>query len=298
MFEPVSVAHVGEISSSKTRQLAVTKRILVAFGLCAAIQGSLGSQGSQGAQGSAGGRGSCFLLYEMGVGQIRANPSTSCATRVSPQSTFKIPHALAAVDAGVIQDAGTLLKYDGRAVDQEIWRRDHTLATAMRYSVVWYFQEIAKRLGADRERAYLDALEYGNRDASSGLTTFWLGGSLAISPDEQQGFLLKLYAGRLPVKPRSLDIVRRLLIQPNGRVTNALGEHPFAQPWPKDAVVSAKTGAGSTGDGRAVRWLVGHVRRGPRSWIFVSNVVSDADLPALAAVQQAERALVDEGILR
>jgi hypothetical protein len=47
------------------------------------------------------------------------------------------------------------------------------------------FQEIARRLGADRERQYLRRLEYGNQDASGGLTTFWLGRTLAISPDEQ-----------------------------------------------------------------------------------------------------------------
>jgi beta-lactamase class D len=63
-------------------------------------------------------------------------------------------------------------------------------------------------------------------------------------------------------------------------------------------VLSAKTGAGSTGDGAAVRWLVGHVRRGTRSWIFVSNVVGTGDVPALAAIEQAERALQDARVLR
>ncbi len=35
------------------------------------------------------------------------------------------------------------------------WKRDHTLATAMRHSVVWYFQRVATMLGNDRERVYL-----------------------------------------------------------------------------------------------------------------------------------------------
>src|SRR5262245_30725434 len=123
---------------------------------------------------------SCFLLYRAGAGEIRRNPSESCTVRVSPQSTFKVPHALAALDAGVLS-TDEVIKYDGHAVDFDSWKRDHSLSTAMRFSVVWFFQEIARRLGSSRERLYLDESGYGNRDSSSGLTTFWLGGSLAVS---------------------------------------------------------------------------------------------------------------------
>jgi beta-lactamase class D len=241
---------------------------------------------------------SCFLLYQVGTGAAVRNPSASCGARVSPESTFKIPHALAALDAGVLADEHVTLKYDGHAVDYDAWRRDHSLATAMRYSVVWFFQEIAKKLGAERERKYLDAFDYGNHDSSSGLTTFWLGGSLAISPDEQLAFMRKLYANQLPVSARAAETVRRILVQPKGVVVNATGEHPFAQPWPADAVVSAKTGAGPTAGGRTVRWIVGHVRRASREWIFVSNVVGDGDVPAMAAVELAERGLLDARVMR
>ncbi|HEV3062908.1 MAG TPA: penicillin-binding transpeptidase domain-containing protein [Vicinamibacterales bacterium] len=242
--------------------------------------------------------GACAIVYEIGVGEVLRRPASSCGLRVTPQSTFKIPHAIAALDARVLDGADETIKYDGRPVDSPFWRQDHTLATAIRYSVVWYFQEIAKRLGATRERDYLERFEYGNRDPSSGLTTFWLGGSLVISPDEQEQFLLKLYSDRLPVRADALATVRRLLVQPAGAITNATGEHPFGGRWPKGTVLSAKTGSGDTAEGRAVRWLVGHVRQGSRAWVFVSNVVGDVQTPALAAVDQAEHALVDAGILR
>jgi len=239
---------------------------------------------------------SCFLLHQIGVGEIRRNPSSSCGIRVTPQSTFKIPHALAALDAGVI-DLKTTLTYDGHAVDFPAWQKDHSLATAMRFSVVWFFQAIAERLGVDRERKYLEAFDYGNRDSSSGLTTFWLGGSLAISPEEQLAFLQKLFGDQLPVKREASEIVRRILVQPKGAIVNAKGEHPFAAPWPDDAVVSAKTGAGTTADRHTVRWLVGHVRRGARQWLFVSNAIGD-DLPPYVAVDQAEEALIATKVLR
>jgi beta-lactamase class D len=240
---------------------------------------------------------SCFLLYEIGVGEIRRNPSSACTTRVTPASTFKIPHALAALDAGVIAGPDVKLPYDGAPTDMAAWRRDHTLATAMRYSVVWYFQRIAEKLGADRERDYLKRFDFGNADSSSGLTTFWLGGSLQISPEEQQRFLLSLYADTLPVKKAAMQTVRQLIVQLPGVVTNATGDHPFDGPWPAATIVSAKTGSGTDRGGSQVRWIVGHVRRGTRSWIFVSNVTGGSDVPALAAVEQAARALREEHVL-
>ena len=87
---------------------------------------------------------------------------------MSPQSTFKIPHALAALDAGVVTGADSAFAYDGSPQSFDAWRRDHTLATAMRYSVVWWFQRVAEKLGATREQDYLQRFAYGNADPSSG----------------------------------------------------------------------------------------------------------------------------------
>jgi beta-lactamase class D len=167
----------------------------------------------------------------------------------------------------------------------------------MRFSVVWWFQRVAERLGAAREREYLRRLAYGNADPSSGLITFWLGGSLTISPEEQAQFLLRLYENTLPVSQHAMRTVRGVLVQPVGMVVNAMGEHPFAGTWPAGTVLSAKTGSGRDKSGGAVRWLVGHVTRGGRSWVFVSCVTGDDSTPPLAAVDLAAQALRREGVL-
>jgi beta-lactamase class D len=86
-----------------------------------------------------------FLLFELGVGELHRNPSDACRTRISSASTFKIPHALAARDSGVITGPDEKLTYDGSGQWPESSRRDHTLASAIRYSVVWYFQQVALR---------------------------------------------------------------------------------------------------------------------------------------------------------
>lgn len=239
----------------------------------------------------------CFLLAELGVGEVRRAPSSACQTRVTPASTFKVPHALAALDAGVVTGPDERMMYVDGGPDPESARRDHTLATAMRHSVVWYFQRIAERLGPDRERAYLQRFSFGNMDASSGLTTFWIGGSLLVTPEEQLAFWTRLYQGQLAVGATPLEHVKRMLIQPAGVVVNAAGEQPFGRPWPSDAVVSAKTGSATDRSGQGVRWLVGHVARGRRSFVFVSCVVGPRDVDANAAIDLAARALREAHVL-
>jgi beta-lactamase class D len=246
---------------------------------------------SSGAASYAPSRSSCFLLYELGVGEVRRSPSDGCSTRVTPASTFKIPHALAALDSGTLAGPNITFAYDGSPDMPETWKRDHTLATAMRYSVVWYFQRVASMLGPDRERAYLAKFDYGNQDSTSGVTTFWLDGSLRISPDEQEKFLVRLYQDALPASKEAMKTVREILVQPPGVVVNATGAHPFDAAWPEGTVVSAKTGSADD-----VRWLVGHVRREKRSWVFVSCVTGPS-LDAMAAVDLAAGSLRTERVL-
>ena len=233
---------------------------------------------------------SCFLLYEIGVGELRRAPADACPRRVTPASTFKIAHALAALDAGVIAGPDAVFAFDGSPAPVAAWRHDHTLASAMRYSVVWYFQRLAKLLGEERERQYLARFEYGNRDASSGLETFWLGGSLLISPDEQEAFLVRLYENELPVSAAAMKAVRATLVQPPGVIVNASGEHSFAAPWPNGTVLSAKTGSADDESGQSVRWLVGHIERNRRAWVFVSCAVGQ-HLDPLAAIDLAAESL-------
>jgi beta-lactamase class D len=271
--------------------------ILTAF----AVYGQLALLLTAFAAPSAGGAepesGSCFLLQQVGSGDVERSPSDLCGLRVTPASTYKIPHALAAIDAGVVRDENEVIAYDGADVPFDSWKSDHTLASAIRYSVVWYFQRIAERLGMERERDYLRRFDFGNADPSSGLTSFWLGGSLLVSPEEELRFLSRLYRHDLPVSERAMSVVERILIQPPNALASALGEAPFAAPWPAGTILGAKTGRARDASGRDVRWLVGHVERGGREWIFVSAVVGGKDLPPSAAIDLASTSLRRAGVL-
>ena len=241
--------------------------------------------------------GACFLLFEEGVGERARSPATACDRRLTPASTFKIPHALAALDAGVLDSAKTRFAWDGRPLEIEAWRHDHTLETAMRYSVVWYFQRVAETMGLPREEEYLTRFGYGNARTGGALTSFWLGGELVISPVEQLAFLRRFFSGALPVRPEALAVAQAILLQPPGTVFNSMGEHPFDAPWPRGTSLRAKTGSARDRRGSEVRWLVGQVRRAGRSWIFVTCVAGGTDLPADAAIALAARRLREEKVL-
>jgi beta-lactamase class D len=234
---------------------------------------------------------SCFLLYEVGVGEVVREPAEACRVAVSPGATFKIPHALAALESGVVADAAQVTAFDGKAEGPESARRDHSLGSAVQYSVDWYFQRVADRIGLERERIYLQLFQYGNKDPGRDIKGFWTSGALRITPEQQQDFLVRFYQQELDASVVSVTALRKMLEQSAGAIRTPDGDRAFAKPWPKDAVVSAHFANTLDRSGRGVRWLVGHVARGERAYVFVSCVVGAPSLDANAALDLAAKAL-------
>ena len=98
----------------------------------------------------------------------------------------------------------------------------------------------------DREREYLKKFDYGNADPTSGLTTFWLGGSLQISPDERVALYAPLIRRRASGQPAAMRTVRQLIVQPQGAVTTPLAS-TRSPPLAAGTIVSAKTEAAPIG---------------------------------------------------
>lgn len=175
-----------------------------------------------------GGRQGCALLLTRDRHQERSLEfgGEQCALPLSPCSTFKVPNALIGLQLGVLTGPEELKKWDGQVRGREALNRDHTLASAMRDSVVWYFQDVARRIGEPRMHEWLQRLDYGNADTGSGIDRFWLGGSLEISALEQLELLKKLTHGTLPIDPAHQATVRMLLRSegaPAGRLFGKTG---------------------------------------------------------------------------
>lgn len=105
-------------------------------------------------------------------------------TRFSPASTFKIPHTLFALDAGIVADEFQVFKWDGVKRPHLPSNRDQTLRSSMQNSVVWVYKRFAKELGKKSEQDYLTKINYGNTK-STGRKAFWIKGDLSISGIEQ-----------------------------------------------------------------------------------------------------------------
>jgi beta-lactamase class D len=240
---------------------------------------------------------SCVVIFDVQAGTTD-RVGRSCETRLSPASTFKIPHALVALETGVVTTT-TVEKWDGTPhPSQPAWDRDHTVLSAMKPSVVWLFQRIAPRIGAERIHGWLLKNEYGNADTSGPVTEYWLNGRLRISPDEQVRFLRRFYTGELPIAAAYLTAVRSALEQKPGTVENARGVKVLDGTWPAGATLNAKTGATTIADGQAVSWLVGRLSTGGRAFIFASASWSTGEVDNLAGADAAIRAFRERKLLR
>jgi beta-lactamase class D len=207
-----------------------------------------------------GGLNGAFVLFDNSTNTyVRYNPE-QCRKRFSPASTFKIPNSLIGLETGVIPDQHFIISWDSvqRGVPQ--WNRDHDLQSAIKYSVVWYYQELARRVGPERMKSHLGEMGYGNMDNSGGVDAFWLGGTLLISADEQIIFLRKLYENRLPFSRRPMDIVKEILVLENT----------------EQYILRAKTGMTDFPGGMFIGWFVGYLERNGNVYFFAMNIVTDS----------------------
>ena len=111
----------------------------------------------------------CFVLLNPVTKDIKVYNPEQAAKRYIPASTFKIPNSIIALETGVADGPGFVIKWDSTnnpAKDYwpQSWRKDQTLKTAFQNSVVWYYREIARRIGEERMQEYINKFDYGNKN--------------------------------------------------------------------------------------------------------------------------------------
>ncbi len=208
---------------------------------------------------------------------------------ILPASTFKIPNSVIALETGVVADPDKdIFKWDGVTRGIKEWNRDHTLRTAIAASAVPVYQEIARRVGAERMQKFVDAFEYGNRNIGGGIDRFWLTGDLRISPMQQIAFIDKLRRGALPVSRRAQELTRDIV--PVTKVG--------------DSVIHAKTGLIGVDDRTAadgvkasIGWLVGWAQKGSPQTVFALNLDMREPKHAASRMKIAQQCLSDIGAI-
>lgn len=208
----------------------------------------------------------CTLLVNAETGRPLYE-NGDCSTRHGAQSTFKIPLALMGFDSGILKDEHTPeweYKSSYRS-NREAERRATGPARWEKESVVWYSQELTRKLGMEKFKNYVGQFRYGNEDVSgdpgknNGLTHSWLSSSLKISPEEQAAFIRGILNQTHGVCPRAYDMTKAVLPEFT------------ADGW----TVHGKTGTGfklkddgAKDRGRQEGWFVGWAEKGGRTVVF------------------------------
>ena len=196
-----------------------------------------------------------FVLYDQAADRTTMVNGERAAQRYVPASTFKIANSIIALETGVVKDENEVIPYGGKPQPFKVWEKDMPMREAITASNVPIYQELARRIGPERYREWLDRLQYGNRQIGSFVETFWLDGPLEISVVEQARFVAALAQKKLPVSVRTQDIVRSIL-----RLEEKGGR-----------VLYGKTGWRFSSSPQ-LGWWVGWVERDAQAWAFALNI--------------------------
>ncbi len=180
-----------------------------------------------------------FVLFD--GKNYTSNDFTRAKKAFSPASTFKIFNALISLDSGVIKDEKEIFyHYKGEKVFLSSWANDMNLSSAIKYSNVLAFKQIARKIGTKTMQKYLKDLHYGNAKISQ-IDTFWLDNSLKISAKDQAFLLFKLSQDTLPLSQKAQQSVKKMIYLKDMKKLELFG----------------KTG---WNDEQKIAWIVGFVR--------------------------------------
>ncbi|MES2729816.1 MAG: class D beta-lactamase [Pseudomonadota bacterium] len=215
----------------------------------------------------------CTLIVSYPDGAILRQEG-DCTQRRAPASTFKLPLAVMGFDSALLQDAHTpSIDYkDDYQSDMDIQKKTTDPTIWLKESIVWYSQDLTRKMGMTAFQTYVRAFHYGNMDVTGnpgqndGLTQSWLMSSLQISPQEQVAFVKNLLDCNLNVR---LDACNAAM---------AITPEFQAGDWR----VFGKTGSGWLKDdqGRIDKtkpqgWFIGWATKGEKTVIFAKLLLEN-----------------------
>jgi len=210
-----------------------------------------------------------LVIYNRETGDtINVNPERS-AKLFAPCSTFKIYNTLIGLELGLIKGADDpWYKWDGVKRFLEGWNQDLTLREAFRVSAVPAYQKLAREIGTERMKEYIEKIKYGTEDISAGVDCFWLPSeeytSIQISADEQVNLLNALLDGQLPFDDNNIAVLKDIM-----KVHET-----------EKGTLYGKTGSDMGHDGKwNLGWFVGFLESNGNRYVFACNI-TDGETPS------------------
>lgn len=177
-----------------------------------------------------------------------------------PASTFKIVNSLIALETKAISDENETFKWDhadkkffGKSMP--LWNKDTNLKYAYKNSTIWFYVELAKKIGKKKYIKYLSQINYGNNSISPVLTDFWNYGNFGISPKNQIEFLIKLYENNLPFNIKNMEKVKEIMISDK----SDLGTFRGKTGWTRK-------------NGEDIGWYVGYLETNRNVYFFATRL--------------------------
>lgn len=203
-----------------------------------------------------------ILIYDPQQNMYYSNDFTRSKKGFLPASTFKIVNSIIGLETKVVESDSTLFKWDGKKRRLKVWEQDLVLKDAFKVSCVPCYQEIARKIGAERMKDHLQRFNYGNMLVdSASIDKFWLEGDSKISQFQQIDFLQRLYNSKLPISKRTEAIIKRMMLNE---------ETPAYK-------LSGKTGW-AIRQGNNIGWWVGYVETQDKVYFFATNVEPKPEL--------------------
>lgn len=228
----------------------------------------------------------------------------SCAIQHPPCSTFKVALALMGFDAGILINKDSPKWPFKKEYETNFqswykpemgitygWHGEHTPETFLQNSVVWFSHQITQRLGKGKFQAYVNKLDYGNKDISGtpgqddGLLNAWLETSLKISPQEQVELLEKMLGEQLDISQEAQIKTREIMLKKDKD-----GQPMEWNGWK----LYGKTGGGTGCN----RWFIGWVEKGLDKIVFAQYIGLAKDTPELRASTPMAIDVAKENVLQ
>lgn len=204
---------------------------------------------------SAGVKGA-ILIYDFQKDIYYSNDFTWANSGKLPASTYKIPNSIIALETGVVENDSTLFIWDGQERAVSVWEEDLIFRDAFHYSCVPCYQDIARKIGAERMNTFLSKLSFGKMNVdTTNIDQFWLEGKSKISQFEQIDFLKRFYEKKLPITEKTDKIMKRMMVIDANN----------------DYTLRGKTGWSNRNDHNN-GWFVGYLEKEDNTYFFAANV--------------------------
>ena len=221
-----------------------------------------------------------FVLYDLNGDTWNIYDMEQATLRTAPDSTYKIYDALFGLEEGVIAPNDSFMAWNETDYPFEAWNADQDLYSAMQSSVNWYFQEIDKQIGSSAIQGYIQKIGYGNENISADLSSYWMQGTLKISPVEQVELLTALHNNNFDFAPENVKAVKNAICLFSSEGKNLYG----------------KTGTGRV-DGQDVNgWFVGLLEAAGNTYFFATNIQAAENATGNKASEISLSILSDMGI--